>query len=88
MAKENAWDQWRAGRVLLIGDAKHAYSSINGQGGAIAMEDPLFSEMSSCRQTHWTNLVLSAWTARNRVCNGSESERIWPFVPERTHIAA
>lgn len=30
---------WRAGRVLLIGDAAHASSPMLGQGGAMAMED-------------------------------------------------
>ena len=39
MAQEIARDRWRAGRVLLIGDAAHACSPIIGQGGAMAMED-------------------------------------------------
>ena len=38
-AEEIARDQWRVGRVLLIGDAAHACSPIIGQGGAMAMED-------------------------------------------------
>ena len=32
---------WRAGRVLLIGDAAHACSPIMAQGGAMAFEDAL-----------------------------------------------
>lgn len=31
--------EWRAGRVLLIGDAAHASSPMMGQGGCLAMED-------------------------------------------------
>lgn len=40
-AEEIVSEQWRAGRVLLIGDAAHAASPILGQGGAMAMEDAL-----------------------------------------------
>jgi 2-polyprenyl-6-methoxyphenol hydroxylase-like FAD-dependent oxidoreductase len=32
-------DEWRAGRVVLIGDAAHASSPLMGQGGCMAMED-------------------------------------------------
>jgi len=31
--------EWRAGRVVLIGDAAHASSPMMGQGGCMAMED-------------------------------------------------
>jgi 2-polyprenyl-6-methoxyphenol hydroxylase-like FAD-dependent oxidoreductase len=34
-------DRWRAGRVVLIGDAAHASSPMMGQGGCMAMEDAL-----------------------------------------------
>jgi 2-polyprenyl-6-methoxyphenol hydroxylase-like FAD-dependent oxidoreductase len=33
--------RWRAGRVVLIGDAAHAGSPMMGQGGCLAMEDAL-----------------------------------------------
>jgi len=32
-------DEWRSGRVVLIGDAAHASSPMIGQGGCMAMED-------------------------------------------------
>ena len=32
-------DEWRSGRVVLIGDAAHACSPMMGQGGCMAMED-------------------------------------------------
>jgi 2-polyprenyl-6-methoxyphenol hydroxylase-like FAD-dependent oxidoreductase len=34
-------EQWRRGRVVLIGDAAHASSPMMGQGGSMAMEDAL-----------------------------------------------
>ncbi len=34
-------EQWRAGRVVLIGDAAHASVPMMGQGGCLAMEDAL-----------------------------------------------
>ena len=33
------FDEWRTGRVVLIGDAAHACSPMMGQGGCMAMED-------------------------------------------------
>ena len=40
-AEEIERDQWRAGRVLLIGDAAHACSPTLAQGGSLAFEDAL-----------------------------------------------
>lgn len=40
-AEEIARDQWRAGRVLLVGDAAHACSPTLAQGGSLAFEDAI-----------------------------------------------
>jgi 2-polyprenyl-6-methoxyphenol hydroxylase-like FAD-dependent oxidoreductase len=38
-AQEIDRDEWRSGRVILIGDAAHACSPILAQGGSLAIED-------------------------------------------------
>jgi 2-polyprenyl-6-methoxyphenol hydroxylase-like FAD-dependent oxidoreductase len=38
-AEEVERDEWRSGRVLLIGDAAHACSPTLAQGGSLAIED-------------------------------------------------
>jgi 2-polyprenyl-6-methoxyphenol hydroxylase-like FAD-dependent oxidoreductase len=38
-AEEIERDEWRSGRVLLIGDAAHACSPTLAQGGSLAIED-------------------------------------------------
>jgi 2-polyprenyl-6-methoxyphenol hydroxylase-like FAD-dependent oxidoreductase len=40
-AEEIERDEWRAGRVLLVGDAAHACSPTLAQGGSLAFEDAL-----------------------------------------------
>ena len=40
-AEEIERDEWRAGRVLLIGDAAHAGSPTLAQGGSLAIEDAI-----------------------------------------------
>jgi 2-polyprenyl-6-methoxyphenol hydroxylase-like FAD-dependent oxidoreductase len=40
-AEEIERDQWRAGRVVLVGDAAHACSPTLAQGGSLAFEDAL-----------------------------------------------
>jgi 2-polyprenyl-6-methoxyphenol hydroxylase-like FAD-dependent oxidoreductase len=40
-AEEIDRDEWRAGRVVLIGDAAHACSPTLAQGGSLAMEDAI-----------------------------------------------
>jgi len=39
VAEEVERDEWRSGRVLLIGDAAHACSPTLAQGGSLAIED-------------------------------------------------
>jgi 2-polyprenyl-6-methoxyphenol hydroxylase-like FAD-dependent oxidoreductase len=38
-AEEVVRDEWRSGRVILIGDAAHSCSPVLAQGGSLAMED-------------------------------------------------
>ena len=77
-AEEIARDQWRAGRLLLIGDAAHACSPIIGQGGAMAMEDAIVLG----------DVLLSATTldqALDDFVVRREPRMRW--VRERTHLA-
>ncbi len=77
-AEEIARDQWRAGRLLLIGDAAHACSPIIGQGGAMAMEDAIVLG----------DVLLSATTldqALDDFVVRREPRVRW--VRERTHLA-
>jgi len=58
-----AQEHWRAGRVVLIGDAAHASSPMMGQGGCLAMEDAavLAEELSSSGDVE---SALDAFVAR------------------------
>ena len=73
--------RWRAGRVLLIGDAAHACSPIMIQGGAMAFEDALvLSEMlgeAVDAPERWQD-VLDTFEARRR-------PRV-EWVREQTHL--
>jgi 2-polyprenyl-6-methoxyphenol hydroxylase-like FAD-dependent oxidoreductase len=40
-AQEIDRDEWRSGRVILIGDAAHACSPVLTQGGSLAIEDAI-----------------------------------------------
>jgi len=78
---EVAEPHWRAGRVLLIGDAAHSCSPIMVQGGAKAFEDALvLSEMLgevADVPERW-DAVLDAFVARRR-------PRV-DWVREQTHL--
>ena len=75
-AEEIERDEWRSGRVLLIGDAAHACSPTLAQGGSLAIEDAivladlLASEIS-------VNDAIDAFVARR------QPRAQW--VRERTH---
>jgi 2-polyprenyl-6-methoxyphenol hydroxylase-like FAD-dependent oxidoreductase len=58
-------DQWRVGRVILIGDAAHASSPMMGQGGCLAMEDAcVLAEVLQSAPT--VESALGAYVARRR----------------------
>ena len=78
MAQEITRDRWRAGRVLLIGDAAHACSPIIGQGGAMAMEDAVVLG----------DVLLSAGTLDQALDDFvARREPRVRWVRERTHLA-
>ena len=45
-------DEWRTGRVLLIGDAAHASSPMMGQRGSLAMEDAYVLAEALCAEAN------------------------------------
>jgi 2-polyprenyl-6-methoxyphenol hydroxylase-like FAD-dependent oxidoreductase len=56
---------WRAGRVVLVGDAAHASSPMLGQGGSLAMEDAwVLAEALRCAAT--VEAALDAYVERRR----------------------
>jgi 2-polyprenyl-6-methoxyphenol hydroxylase-like FAD-dependent oxidoreductase len=58
-------DRWHDGRVVLIGDAAHASSSMMGQGGCMAIEDALvLAELLSASDS--IEGALDAYVARRR----------------------
>jgi 2-polyprenyl-6-methoxyphenol hydroxylase-like FAD-dependent oxidoreductase len=78
-AEENDRDRWRAGRVVLIGDAAHACSPTLAQGGSLAMEDALVLAglLAGADGGPATDAALDAFVARR------EPRARW--VRERTH---
>jgi 2-polyprenyl-6-methoxyphenol hydroxylase-like FAD-dependent oxidoreductase len=57
--------EWRAGRVLLIGDAAHASSPMMGQGGCMAIEDAaVLAELLDSSPT--IDSALDAYAPRRR----------------------
>jgi 2-polyprenyl-6-methoxyphenol hydroxylase-like FAD-dependent oxidoreductase len=76
-AEEIVRDVWRAGRVVLIGDAAHACSPTLAQGGSLAVEDALvLAELLA--STLGPDAALEAFVARR------EPRARW--VRERTGI--
>jgi 2-polyprenyl-6-methoxyphenol hydroxylase-like FAD-dependent oxidoreductase len=75
-AEEIDSDQWRAGRVVLIGDAAHACSPTMAQGGSLAVEDAvvLAEELAGAAEVP---AALDAYVARRL-------PRV-RWVRERTH---
>lgn len=75
-AEEIERDEWRSGRVLLIGDAAHACSPTLAQGGSLAIEDAI---------------VLADLLASDRRIDGALDEFVArrrpraQWVRERTH---
>ncbi|MBW2498379.1 MAG: FAD-dependent monooxygenase [Deltaproteobacteria bacterium] len=83
-AREIERDEWRAGRVVLVGDAAHACSPTLAQGGSLAIEDAvvLAEVLSSAgagrtQRAHVLDEALDAFVARR------EPRARW--VRERTH---
>jgi 2-polyprenyl-6-methoxyphenol hydroxylase-like FAD-dependent oxidoreductase len=75
-AEEIERDEWRSGRVLLIGDAAHACSPTMAQGGSLAIEDALvLADLLAGDQP--TDVALETFVARRR------PRAQW--VRERTH---
>lgn len=75
-AEEIERDEWRSGRVLLIGDAAHACSPTMAQGGSLAIEDAIvLAELLA--SAHPTDDALDEFVARRR------PRAQW--VRERTH---
>ena len=75
-AEEIERDEWRSGRVLLIGDAAHACSPTLAQGGSLAIEDAIvLAELLASRLS--LDDALEAFVARRR------PRAQW--VRERTH---
>jgi len=59
------FDEWRSGRVVLIGDAAHACSPMMGQGGCMAMEDAVvLAELLG--SAHHIEDALGAYVERRR----------------------
>jgi 2-polyprenyl-6-methoxyphenol hydroxylase-like FAD-dependent oxidoreductase len=58
-------ERWRAGRVVLIGDAAHASSPMMGQGGCIAMEDACVLAEALCAEPALED-ALDAYVRRRR----------------------
>ena len=75
-AEEIERDEWRSGRVLLIGDAAHACSPTMAQGGSLAIEDAIvLADLLASTQS--PEIALDAFVARRR------PRAQW--VRERTH---
>jgi len=75
-AEEIERDEWRAGRMLLIGDAAHACSPTLAQGGSLAIEDAVvLAELLASDLT--IDAALDAFVARR------QPRAQW--VRERTH---
>jgi 2-polyprenyl-6-methoxyphenol hydroxylase-like FAD-dependent oxidoreductase len=75
-AEEIERDEWRAGRVILIGDAAHACSPTLAQGGSLAIEDAIvLAELLAGGSD--TDAALDAFVARR------QPRAAW--VRERTH---
>ena len=75
-AEEIERDEWRSGRVLLIGDAAHACSPTMAQGGSLAIEDAIvLAEILASRVS--ADEALDAFVARR------QPRAQW--VRERTH---
>jgi 2-polyprenyl-6-methoxyphenol hydroxylase-like FAD-dependent oxidoreductase len=76
-AEEIERDEWRAGRVLLIGDAAHACSPTLAQGGSLAFEDAfVLAELLAAADD--LDAALDAFVARR------EPRARW--VRERTRL--
>ena len=64
-AEEIERDEWRSGRVLLIGDAAHACSPTLAQGGSLAIEDAVvLAELLASSDS--IDDVLDAFVARRQ----------------------
>ena len=75
-AEEIERDEWRSGRVMLIGDAAHACSPTLAQGGSLAIEDAIvLAELLASTTT--IDDALDAFVARR------QPRAQW--VRERTH---
>jgi len=85
-------DEWRSGRVVLIGDAAHASSPMIGQGGCMAMEDAVvLAEVLS--SAHSIESALDAYVEGRRPRVGwvrQQSRAVGESVslPARTRDAA
>ena len=79
-AEEIERDQWRAGRVLLIGDAAHVCSPTLAQGGSLAFEDALVlaEHLSKVATVADLDVALDTFVARR------EPRARW--VRERTRL--
>ncbi len=79
-AEEIERDQWRAGRVLLVGDAAHACSPTLAQGGSLAFEDALVlaEHLSTVASAADLDRALDTFVARR------EPRARW--VRERTRL--
>ena len=59
-------DEWRSGRVVLIGDAAHASSPMMAQGGCMAMEDEVVLAKILCSADS-TESALDAYVETRRL---------------------
>jgi 2-polyprenyl-6-methoxyphenol hydroxylase-like FAD-dependent oxidoreductase len=75
-AEEIERDEWRSGRVILIGDAAHACSPTLAQGGSLAIEDAIVLADLLAGEPD-TDRALDAFVARR------QPRAAW--VRERTH---